>query len=185
VYGIIGEDESDARTLKELVHCLANDRSLKIKTKGFEGCGQMLRRGAGQIKLFAQLGLTRFIVAYDADGHDPRDRYDEVMAKVIRPSGVQTGYCVLIPVQEIEAWILADIESVSNVFSSWHPDPITQDPEKIENPKEFLEKRSRDSRKRPVYDHSTHNEKVARHLNLEIVRKRCPSFAPLVKFVTQ
>jgi hypothetical protein len=187
VYGIIGESDSDANTLKELVRRLAENRSLRIQVKGYEGCTEMLRKGAVQLKLFARLGMTRFIIAHDSESSDAAissETREKVMAKIVRPSGIKQNYCVLIPVQEIEAWILADIEAVSHVFTSWNPMPIDRSPELIDDPKEYLKRLSRDARKKPRYDNATHNELIAKHLRLDIVRTRCPSFAPLADFVT-
>ncbi len=90
--------------------------------------------------------------------------------------------CIVIPVQELEAWILADIECASKVFPSWKPSPI-HNPEGISKPKEHLEKLSRDSKQRPRYRHAIHNEQVAKHLDLEKVARKCPAFTVLAAFV--
>jgi hypothetical protein len=60
VYGILGEDDSDSQTLKVLVRRLAGDASLRVKAKGFSGCGEMLDKGARQLQLFRDLSLTKF-----------------------------------------------------------------------------------------------------------------------------
>ena len=185
MYGIIAEADSDAATLKVLVRRLANnDTTLRIRAKGYDGCGEMFRKAPSLIGLFLRMGLTRFVIAYDADGADPLARRQEVMSKIVRPSGVQDSCCVVIPVEEIEAWILADIGAVSHVFSSWHPAPIRDNPETIHDPKEYLEDLSRKRNKKPIYAHATHNERVAEYLRLDVVAKRCPSFVPLAEFVS-
>lgn len=61
--------------------------------------------------------------------------------------------------------------------------PISH-PESIHKPKEFLGRLSRDTKGKSRYSHAVHNEKVAQHLNLDQVRKKCPSFQPLVDLVT-
>jgi hypothetical protein len=168
VYGILGEDDSDVQTLKVLVKRLARNESLRVKTKGYGGCGEMLRKGARQLQLFKSLSVKRFVVCYDADGPDPEPKRQLVLEKIVKPSGLNTGWCVVVPVQELEAWILADIECAVNVFPSWEPSPIGN-PEKITEPKEFVEKLSRDSKKRPRYSHAIHNEKMALYLDLRKV----------------
>ena len=49
----------------------------------------------------------------------------EVEDRVIRPAGLGTEsrHFVAVPVQMIEAWILADIESAGKMFKSWRPGP--------------------------------------------------------------
>jgi hypothetical protein len=183
VYGILGEDNSDVATLKVLVRRLANDESLPIKGKGYDGAGEMLCKGAKQLNLFKALhSCRRFIVCHDADGPDPDPKRVLVNEKIVKPSGITDDCCILVPVQELEAWILADIECAVKIFPSWQPAPI-QNPEKIASPKEHLEKLSRDSKQRPRYSHAVHNEKMARHLDLDKVRNKCPAFSTLVQFV--
>ena len=181
MYGIIGEDKSDVETLKVLIRRLANDDGVRVKGKGYNGCAPMLCKGARQLRLFLKLGCNRFIVCYDADQQNPQTRYQKVAQKVVKPSGLSQLMCILIPVQELEAWILADVGAGSNIFKKWNVNEIAN-PEGIASPKEHLEKISRRGSK-PRYSHATHNEKIARYLDLEKVRQKCPSFLPLVNLV--
>ena len=181
MYGVIGEDKSDVATLKVLIRRLANDESVTVKGMGYSGCAQMLRKGAKQLELFLNHGCDRFVVCYDADQKKPRDRYNEVVEKVLKRSRLTGLMCILIPVQELEAWILADVGAGANIFKKWNAKEINS-PERIANPKERLEKISKKGT-RPRYSHATHNEKLAKHLDLEKVRQKCPSFRPLVDLV--
>ena len=184
MYGVLGEAPSDAETVKVLIRRLAGDDRLTVRTKGYQGCGELKRKGAKQIDLFAKLNCTRFVVCYDADGPDPTERRAEIDRTVVRPSGQPaSGCCIVIPVQELEAWILADIEAVTKVFRGWRPQPI-KNPETIVRPKEHIERLSTAGASRPRYSHTMHNAAVARHLDLQRVRRNCPSFMPLVRFVT-
>ena len=181
MYGILGEDRSDAETLTTLVRRLKSDDSLPVKRKGYEGGALLLRKGANQLRAFADLGCSRYVVCHDSDGPDPTARRQQVLDQVVKPSGVGPC-CIVIPVQELEAWILADIAAVTAIMSSWHPTEIGS-PEHITSPKEHLERLSRDARKKPRYSHATHNEQVAKYLNLDRVAAKCPSFRPLRDFV--
>lgn len=182
MYALIGEDKSDADTIKVLIKRLANNERMTIKTKGYSGCGEMLRKGARDLKLFESLGCTHFVVSYDADNHDPQARKDEVIQKVVKPSGINNHVCVVIPVQELEAWLLADIEAASAIFKGWQPKPV-KNPELISEPKEYLEKLSRQSNKKPRYVHAIHNEKMAWKVDLDKVQQKCKSFHPLMAMV--
>ena len=183
MYGIIGEDRSDVETLKVIVKRLAVDEHLPVKIKGYGGCGELLRKGAKQLKAFADLGCTKLIACYDADGPDFRQRFHQLMESVVNASGVQEKCCAVIQLHELEAWIIAYIGAVTNVFSSWNTNPITSAPESVPNPKEFLESLSRAENKKPRYSHAVHNEKIALHLDLQRVYDRCPSFRGLAGFV--
>jgi hypothetical protein len=182
VYGILGEDSSDVATLKVLVRRLARDESLPVKTKGYGGCAEMLRKGARQLQLFQNLNCTRFIVCHDADGPDPAPKRKLVRDRIVVPSGICGDCCIVVPVQELEAWILADIECATAIFRSWRPAAIAN-PESIAHPKEHIEHLSRTSKQKPRYSHAVHNEKMARHLDLNRVSRKCPAFRELVAFV--
>ena len=180
MYGVLGEDTSDVKMLQVFIRRLAGDRSIKMRCKGFSGCANLLKDGTNVLRAMLDLGCSRFVVCYDADGPDPADHKEKVMSRIVRPAGVTDNCCVLVPVQEIEAWILADIESITRIFSSWRPVAISN-PEAIERPKEHLKTLSRAFGIR--YDHVVYNERVAAHLNLQTVCGKCPSFRPLLEFV--
>lgn len=182
MYAILGEDESDVSTLKVLVRRLAGNARMRVGTKGYGGCAELLKKGTKQIQLFHALGHERFIVCHDADGPDPSPKRKLVESRIIEPSGIGDRCCVVIPVQELEAWILADIECAPKIFQSWQPKEISS-PETIARPKEHLEHLSRDGKPRPRYNHTAHNERMAEHLDLEKVFRKCPSFRILAKFV--
>lgn len=185
MYGVLGEDKSDVSTLKVLIRRLAGNESLTIHGKGFDGCAQLMRKGAVHLSMFARkpINCQKFVVCYDADGQDPTARRNEVVSKVFAASGIDAKCCAVIPVQELEAWILADLSAVSKVIKSWAPTENFPNPEMQASPKELLERLSRDSRRIPRYSHAVHNEKVARFLDLKRLEDRCPSFRPLKEFV--
>jgi hypothetical protein len=184
VYGVIAEDPSDIDTLRVLIRRLSNNSGLPLKGKGYGGCGEMLRKGASQLKLFADLGCKRFIICYDADGPDATARRQELVDRIIAPTGIVRASCLaLVPVQEIEAWILADVhQAVPHVIPSWKPAEVSG-PESIASPKEHLEQLSRGSNKKPRYVYTIHNSRVAAFLNFPTVLKKCKSFRPLEKFI--
>lgn len=184
MYGILGEDSSDVEALKCLVHRIAGNSSITIKTRGYDGCGQLLRKGASQIQLFSRppYSFRKFIVCYDCDRANPKERHDDVVTQIVKPSAVAGLFCVIVPVQELEAWILADIAAVENIFDGWSPKEILN-PEAVNDPKQHLEKLSRDSKQRPKYVHAVHNPRIAKFLNLDTVAKKCKSFHPLLDFI--
>ncbi|MDO9213863.1 MAG: DUF4276 family protein [Methylococcales bacterium] len=187
MYVVIAEDDSDFKCLQILIKRLAKDDSISIKGEGFNSCGTMLNKGAKVLNLWNQKKEYRkFIICYDRDKETAQKRYEEVISKIIKPAGIKNTdnlICILIPTEEIEAWILADIKAVSNVIPSWQPKDNYQNPEDIQNPKETLTRLSRINKPKPLYSHNIHNEKVMNYLNLEIIKKKCPSFAELANFV--
>jgi hypothetical protein len=68
---------------------------------------------------------------------------------------------VIIPIEELEAWLL----------SEQHPRP-----QNISNPKNMLRRLDRNYR-------TSDNAKIARHINIADIAKKCPSFRPLEEFI--
>ena len=183
VWAVLGENRSDAETLKALLKLIKRDERITVRTKGYDGGGELLRKGARQLTLFAGLGCTRFVVCHDADRHNPRAVYQRVTAQIVRPSGLSSSSCVVVPVQEIEAWILADIRAVNRIITSWTP-PEIPDPESIDSPKEYLNRLSEGSNRKPRYDHATHNPAVAKYLNPAEILRKCNSFREFYEFLS-
>jgi len=182
-YAVLGEDLSDGETLRVLIRRLARNERLTVKVKGYDGCGQLLRKGARDLDEFWNQGYDRFVVAYDADRDGPAARLAEAHARVVAPSrAVDSACCIVVPVEELEAWLLADVSAVSKRWPGWRPEPIAN-PERVRDPKEHLEKLSRDSQRRPRYSHAVDNPMLAGLIDLEIVEKKCPSFRVLAEFV--
>ena len=187
MYVVIAEDDSDFNCLQILIRNLAKNQSISIKGEGFGSCSVMLSKGARVLNLWDKNeDYRKFIICYDRDKETAQKRYEEVVTKVIKPSGIKKHenlICILIPTEEIEAWILADIKAVSKVIPSWQPKDEYPNPEDIKDPKETLIRLSRINKPKPLYSHNTHNEQVMKHIDLEMVKKKCPSFAELAEFV--
>ncbi len=181
-FAVLGEHRSDAETIVVLMKRLLHDDRASIGLKGYNGCGQLRRKGAKQIRLFADLGAERFVVCHDADGPDPALARESVRREIVEPSGVQESCCILIPIEEIEAWIIADEEAISQTIPTFTP-PAVSNPEGKNDPKEWIVRQSKRSRSRPLYVPSVHNAHVAKYLDLDRVAEKCPSFRPLVDFL--
>jgi len=71
MFAILAEDDSDAEVLMHIIkRFLSNDR-LSVKKKGYDGCGQLYRKGARDINSWLERDIKYFIVCIDADSADP------------------------------------------------------------------------------------------------------------------
>ena len=185
-YGILGEDESDKLTIHALLKNLTGDPHLSCGGQGFGGCGDLLNRGSRALTALHTKGFRRFIICVDSDGPDPGGRRQEVAAKIVKPSRVVADCCIAIAIQEIEAWILADLDQAvcrwKGPTTKWRPNAI-DNPEAIAAPKEHLVRLSKLGSTRPRYDPVGDNPRIAAHLDLDRVAKKCPSFEGLREFV--
>lgn len=181
--GVIGEDKSDVDVLTRLIRRLANDDRYPVKGMGYTGSGELFKKGPKQLRSYYQaFGCVRFVICYDADRDDPEKRFEKITDEIIDASRLACKFCALVPIQEIEAWILADINAVSRVITSWTPNAEISNPESINDPKEHLRSLSK-RYKKPLYSPAVHNAKVAAHLDLDKVFRKCQSFRPLAEFV--
>jgi hypothetical protein len=181
--GILAEDASDSASIKAIVASIREGKPLQVKTKDCQGCGEMYRKGKMMLRALSALGCHHFVICVDADGPDPKPRATRVVSDILSGTPYSTHSCIVVPIQEFESWILADVTKVTRVMSSWKPSPV-RNPESISSPKEFLTRMSKNSQKRPIYDSVTHNPRIAMHLDPMLVRERCPSFRPLYDFVS-
>ncbi|MBB6431573.1 DUF4276 family protein [Algisphaera agarilytica] len=172
---ILAEDVSDCDVLKNVVRLLEPGIGFSFKAKGYNGCSGLLRKGFRDMKSWHQQGVDRFLICHDADSNSPEDVCAKVKRDVIRKSGATCLSCIAVPVEEIEAWLVADESAIKTVLPkfnfSGHPNP-----ESINSPKEWLEKKSRAQNGRPLYAHKVFNPRVAEVLDLSVVKKKCPSF---------
>lgn len=182
-FGILGEDISDAEALAVIVRKLAGSEKLPIRKKGYDGCQELLRKGAHDLRAWTGLGVSKFIVCHDADRNSPDEIRQRVLGAVVTPTGLaSSAWEIVIPVQELEAWILADNAAIKQVIQTWSAREITS-PERQDDPKEFLVGLCRKINKQPLYFPAVHNRSVAKHLDLDVVLRKCPSFEPLAAFV--
>lgn len=171
---ILAEDDSDAEVLMHLVRRRLNDDRMPIKKKGYGGCAALCRKGARDIRTWAAAGVARVIVCHDSDGKPVDEVRRNVIDRVIKPSGFPGVHCIVIPVEEIEAWMIADEAAINAVIPSFRFKGH-DNPQSIASPKEWLRDQSRASNGKPLYSPATFNPAVAMRLDLDRVAKKCPS----------
>ncbi len=183
-YVVLGEDKSDAECIQVLIRKVAGDSTLSVLIKGYDGCANLLKKGAVDLDFYnLRRNCDRFVVAYDADRDDPAARWEEVRSKVVGRSRVaEAACCIVVPVQELEAWLLADLAAAGELWKGWRPASI-ENPEAVRDPKEHLEKLSRDAQRRPRYSHAVDNPRLARKVDVAVLERKCPSFRVLAEFV--
>lgn len=183
MYAILAEDDSDADVLTNILRRHLRNDSLPVKRKGYGGTGGLCTKGARDIRTWQVAGITRFIICHDADGPDGMASRETVLARVARPAGVVDYSCITIPIQEIEAWIIADETAIARVIPSFVL-KTQSNPEGISSPKEWLINQSKASNGKPLYSPKTFNAAVAKHLRLHVVQQKCPSFRQFLDCLT-
>ncbi len=180
---ILAEDISDAEVLMHLVRRRRND-TLPIKTKGYGGCAQLCRKGGRDVRTWVSRGVTQVIVCHDADRHPPQEIREKVLAAVIRRAAFAGSFLIAVPVEAIEAWMIADERAISRAIPSLKI-KARRSPERIPDPKEWIIRESRTRGSRPLYVPTVSNPAVARHLRFDVVVEKCPSFRAFLDWLDQ
>lgn len=172
---ILAEDVSDAETLRVIVKAAFANSKLPTRLKGYEGCPKLRRKCAKDIRAWAAEGIERFIVCHDADRRSFLDVERDVRGCLQAVVNYEQLCCIAIPVQEIEAWIIADELAVTKAIPTFRLKSHAN-PESIDSPKEWLINRSRAGRSRPLYVPSFSNVVAAEYLRHDVVARKCASF---------
>jgi len=177
---LIAENQSDVDVAHELARKLAQKNFGIRRFLGY-GCGRIHAKSRAWAEQLRRQGCSLLILICDLD----RGRLADLSASLreaLRPSPI-TRHVIVIPVREIEAWLLADHDAVTRALNLRHPMKRQANPEAIQNPKERLRDIVRErSNGRITYLNTVHNEKIARQAQTANLR-RCASFAPFEWFI--
>ena len=180
---VLGEDKSDANAVAILIKRILMRFEISVKTKGFNGCGDLRNKVARDARNFARLGIKWVVVCHDADQNNPTTIRQRIYDRFEANDAVREKVFVVVPTQEIEAWILADTASALSMLNVIC-NRVYHTPENIQNPKEVLVELSRDvNRKKTRYVPRIHNEKAMSEIDLRLIESRCPSFREFADFI--
>jgi len=183
--GIIAEDNSDIAALFVLIERISK-YPFKREKYAAKGCGKLKLKCSKIANMWtSKKNVTHIIICHDLDGSDP-SQYKKLMKhlrmKVSNVSGHKNSICIVIPIQELEAWFLSDINGLAKIFSGLSIQNIPS-PEAIQGPKEYIAKMSRDKKSKPRYIHTRHNAELAKSVNINKIFEKCPAFRPFYEFV--
>jgi hypothetical protein len=177
--GIIAEDRSDVDVLKALAVRMLGTRSIGFKQFLGHGCGPIRRKCGAWARDLAGRGCSWVVVAQDLDLND-----EAALRRDLEQSIADTpalGKVVLIPIKEIEAWLLYDALALRTAFKGKGNPAIPGNPEQLDDPKRELGdivRREYDT----LYLNTIHNGAIAKHIDpSRLARSR--SFTPYPVFV--
>ena len=179
--GIIAEDATDYEAIKAILLKLTKNAHIGYKKRVGDGCGRIASKClAWSNELHAQR-CNVLILIQDRDRNNAQDLKSTLEGK-LQTSKIKTKL-VCIPVEELEAWLIADPDTLKTMFSLKYKPKFRGMPENIESPKEKLRDelyRCSDSK---IIHLPKNNITIAGAINLDIVKSKCPSFRELTDFV--
>jgi len=183
--GVIAEDDSDIETLKILIRRMTNCQ-VSFKKYAAKGCGKLRRKAPRIASRYVNENTTYVIICHDLDSGD-MGKYARLCRELrISIQGIRDSdrlICIVIPVQELEAWFLADVSLINRRFPGMNLRSIAN-PEGIPSPKEYIAKKSRTENCKPRYVNTIHNPQLAESLDLSEVSSKCPAFHPFRDFIS-
>lgn len=181
--GIIAEDKSDINVITTLIKRLSQREKITTMARATGGSGNLINNADAYAEAMYRFGCNCLIIVTDNDRKNSSELRFKLERKVNEcPIALKH---IAIPVESIEAWLLADAEAVARVFNLKLKPNVKGNPETIEFPKNFLiDEVRRCSGKKGFYDPPTDNPRLAARLDLDLVAQRCASFRSFRQFVS-
>lgn len=179
IIGVIAEEYNDVEVLYELTRKLIDDHAFSFKKFVGHGCGALRRKCRAWAVNLLMRGSTHLVVLHDLDMNDENQLRSELEHCVHNIAF--EGRVILIPIREIEAWLLTDAKALKSVFNMPKIPKVPTNPEAIERPKEKLRDIVWKAATRR-YVNTIHNPKIAAACRISKLRL-CKSFRPYPKFI--
>ncbi len=181
VIGIIAEDDSDVETLYTLIRKITNI-NITVKKQVGHGCGKIKRKCNDWAKNLKLRGCHLLVIVHDLDDKKHSVLYNEI-ERALSPSPFKDA-CICIPIQELEAWLLSDANSLKKTFNLKALPKTPANPERINSPKEFLGNLiTKTSGNTKIYLNTKHNNVIASNISIAELKAKCSSFVPLHNFL--
>ncbi|RNI29552.1 DUF4276 family protein [Rufibacter immobilis] len=179
--GLIGEDPNDTQSITNLLspefHKEIKFITLLKRINGSQLDNQKTKHLLRKEIEFEKPDLV--IAIRDLDSHEQdNDKREKINEFFIAVNRISDGKSIkLLNIHEIEALILADIETFNSIYKT--NISITTAPQSISEPKEFL-KSATYKAKGKKYNES-HNPEIFAHLKIEIIKSKCTYFNTFIE----
>lgn len=179
-YGFIAEDASDVEVIKRLAKKITGKNVSASHFVG-KGCGPIKKKAVGWCRAFEIKGCTQILLVHDRDRNDAGALATQLEG--ILEAAPQRKKVVVVPTEEMEAWLLSDHIAITAAMKLKKRLKEEHHPETIASPKEYLGAEVwKVSNKTVNYVNAIHNPLIADHIDVSVIKKKCPSFEPFVRF---
>ena len=179
--GVIAEEVNDVEVLYELTCKLIEENKFSFKKFVGHGCGKLRRKCTAWAEDLMRRGCSHLVVIHDLD------KFNETCLRTELSNSVHhidfDRYIILIPIKEIESWLLTDATALKTVFKMSQLPKLPNSPEQLQDPKQSLFDIVYKNVKK-YYVNTIHNRKIAAEIRLSKM-KNCRSFQPYSVFMRE
>lgn len=173
--GVIAEDKSDVEVIKVLIKKYTDASKFSVKNFVGNGCGRLKNKCKVWAEALIDRGCEYILVIHDLDREKENKLKTLLQSKL--PEKNFPKLLIVIPKEELEAWLLGDPEAIKSVFSLKELPKNYLNPETVPSPKEEIGKIVWAIAKKR-YLNTVHNVKIAQLATIENLLK-CGSYSPL------
>lgn len=177
--GVIAEEKNDIEVLYQLTCKVIDEKSFRFSKFVGHGCGKLRRKCRAWAQDLLIRGCTCLVIMHDLDKKDVNGLRQQ-LEKAIEHLRYDASL-ILIPIEELEAWLLCDAHALKCVFRMKQPPKIPKHPEQIVSPKEYLKSLVKKNCKKN-YINTIHNKMIASNMTIANLQS-CPSFSPYPEFL--
>lgn len=177
--GVIAEDNSDIEVVIEILAKYLIRNTFSVKKFVGNGCGKVKQKCDSWSKLLFKSGCEHVFLFHDLDKN--KEAKLRKLLELKLPPNDNPNTLIVIPVEELEAWLLSDVDAIQKTFSLSKTPKKIDECEIVASPKEHLTKMIWHSDKKR-YVNTIHNKKICEKTSLENLR-RCSSFSGIDKYI--
>jgi hypothetical protein len=111
--GIIAEDVSDVKVIVELIRKIC-PKNYGISQFVGEGCGRIVGKCRAWSEQLKERGCKYLLIIHDSDRKDVKC-LEKMLTDGLNASPID-NYVIVIPVREIEAWLLSDENAITTAM---------------------------------------------------------------------
>lgn len=181
ILGVIAEERGDINVLEKLTEKIIQPNKFSIKPFVSHGSGKLRNKCSSWISILSRRGCTHFVVLHDLDDKE-LTQLQQTLSTLV-PKDFSSKTLVLIPVREIESWLMCDPKAIMEVFGMRDTPKLPSHPEAEVDAKKALSVAVYLASKKQ-YVNTIHNARIAEAMALSALSK-CESFGDYPKFLNE
>ncbi|MDB5162718.1 MAG: hypothetical protein JWN28_325 [Candidatus Saccharibacteria bacterium] len=179
--GIISEDSTDFETIRILISKIVDTDGIGFKSKVGNGCAKIRSKCVAWAQDLKNRKCDILIVVHDLDRNDHKKLKAELTSK-LSLSAIRNNL-VCIPVEEIEAWLIADPIGIKTSLGLKRIPRFSGNPETITSPKEKLREAIFQCSGKEIFYQTSINPRIAGSIDISLVYNKCPSFKEFYDYI--